>query len=168
MKNKQRCGKKDAPTGCGSREGQGCTVRKHPSVHVKHSRCCNKKKKRKKKLINKQLRGESWRRRRRRSVPKSPHILMKCWSGVPGCCLPSLPSSTHAHTHTHTHTQKNLLPRPGKLQSAQVLHTRAQEYVSVARGRVVVVSGGGARRKKLEGRDAARKQEGRQGVKRRE
>lgn len=45
MKNKQRCGKKDAPTGCGSREGQGCTVRKHPSVHVKHSRCCNKKKK---------------------------------------------------------------------------------------------------------------------------
>ena len=61
-----------------------------------------KKKKRKKKLINKQLRGESWRRRRRRSVPKSPHILMKCWSGVPGCCLPSLPSSTHAHTHTHT------------------------------------------------------------------
>ena len=102
MKNKQRCVKKYAPTGCGSREGQEFTVRKHPSVHVKQPRCCNKKKKKKKKLINKQLRGESWRRRRRRSVPKSPHILMKCWSGVPGCCLPSLPSSTHAHTHTHT------------------------------------------------------------------
>lgn len=47
-----------------------------------------------KKKINKQL-GRS---QRRRSVPKSPHILMKCWSGVPGCCLPSLPCSTHTQS----------------------------------------------------------------------
>lgn len=49
--------KKDAPTGCGSRAGRGCTARKHPSVQVKHSRCCNKKQQ-KKQLTNKQLEAE--------------------------------------------------------------------------------------------------------------
>lgn len=43
---------KEAPTGCGSREGQGYTVRKHPSVLVKHSRCCNLKKIQKQQQIN--------------------------------------------------------------------------------------------------------------------
>ena len=46
--------KRGAPTGCGSREGLACTVGKHPSVRMKHSRCRRQKKKRKKKVNTQQ------------------------------------------------------------------------------------------------------------------
>lgn len=55
--------------------------------------------------IKKKKKGKQLRKRwRRRSVPRSPHFSIKCWSGV-GCCLPSLPVE-HTHTHPHTHKVK--------------------------------------------------------------